>query len=103
MAGRVACGDVVARGIREGTADEGHAFYVAAQAECYNGVAENPLAVAVFIGCGDFGRCEGERGGLIVWPGQRGWRRGKGYALALGCGHGGFAGCHPAGRGRMPA
>ena len=30
MAGGVACGDVVARGVREGTADEGHAFYVAA-------------------------------------------------------------------------
>lgn len=30
MAGGVACGDVVARGVREGTADEGHAFYVSA-------------------------------------------------------------------------
>ena len=60
MPGRVACGNVVARGVREGTADEGHAFYVAAQAECYNGVAENPLAVAVFIGCGGVAVGDGE-------------------------------------------
>ena len=60
MAGGVACGDVVARGVREGTADEGHAFHITAKAKSNHSIAEYPLAVAVFIGCGSVAVCHGE-------------------------------------------